>query len=255
MRLFTVYGNSNTGKTTLLTNIIKALKNEGKKVAYLKLTKHKGPFDVEGKDTQRARDNGADKIGLVHDRGVVLWDYTKKPHLVDLIRRNFLSFDFVLIEGNAELAVTRIKCISKEEEKDSDELVLYYCSFADIKDTLHPVRDFARILSIVKERSVPLLPHLDCAECGFPTCKEFLQNYLEGRVKIRDCKVLYENAVVVRVNGKRIEMKSFVQEFVGSTILGALSVLRGFEYSGNVEIKIDVNALLTLKEGQSGEQR
>ncbi len=248
MRLFAVYGNSNTGKTTLITNLIKALKDEGKKVAYLKLTKHKGPFDVEGKDTQRARNNGADKIALVHDKGVVLWDYTKKPHLADFIRRNFLSFDFVLIEGNAELAVTRIKCISKEEEKDSDKLVLYYCSFADVKDTLHPERDFARILSIVKERSVPLLPHLDCAECGFPKCKEFLHNYLDGRVKMRDCKVLYENAVVVRVNGRRIEMKSFVQNFIGSTILGALSSLRGFEKAGTVDIKIDVNALLSLKE-------
>ena len=253
MRLFAVYGNSNTGKTTLTTNLIKALKDEGKKVAYLKLTKHKGPFDAEGKDTQRARNSGADKIGLVHDRGVVLWDYTKKPHLADFVRKNFLSFDFLLIEGNVELAVPRIKCISKEEEKDSDELVLYHCSFADIKDTLHPVRDFDKLLSVVKKRSVPLLPHLDCAECGFPTCKEFLHNYLEGRVKMRDCKVLYENAVVVRVNGRRIEMKYFVQEFVGSTILGALSALRGFEHSGNVEIKIDVNALMTLKEGQSGQ--
>ncbi len=255
MRLTAIYGSSNTGKTYLITKLIKALKEEGLKTAYLKLTKHRGPFDREGKDTYRTHKSGAERIGLVHENGTVLWDYSGKTNLADFIRKNFSGFDFVIIEGNPPLSITKIKCVAGDEEVSKGGLTVAVCSFEKKNSILHPEEDFERIYSIIKRQSVPLLPHIDCGECGYETCHDFLLAYLNKKVKLKDCKVLSENVVVVRVDGKRIEIKSFVQDFLGSTILGALSSLRGFEMSENIEIKINATSLRALKEEDQNGQR
>lgn len=46
--------------------------------------------------------------------------------------------------------------------------------------------------------------------------------------------------VQVKVDGKLIPLKGFVQNFVGYTILGMLSSLRGIDNPQEVEVKIKV---------------
>ncbi len=246
MRLFAFFGHSGTGKTTLLEKLSEQFKDEGYRVGYLKLTRHKGSFDKEGKDTFRISQKGVRKIALLHDEGSVLWEYNPRDQ-IDFIKKHFIGFDFLFIEGNPSIYVPKMQCIKdKMETVENDPLVLYTCSFNNEGD-LHIDRDFNRIYEIVKSKAMPLLPHLDCGECGYKTCLEFARSYLKDEVKLKDCKILSKNAVSVWVDGKRIEMKSFVQDFLGSTIIGALSSLRGFEEGGHIRIRVDMETLKNLK--------
>ena len=44
----------------------------------------------------------------------------------------------------------------------------------------------------------------------------------------------------VKVNGRKVPMKSFVQEVVGRTVLGMLSALKGVADPRTIEVKIKV---------------
>jgi len=44
--------------------------------------------------------------------------------------------------------------------------------------------------------------------------------------------------VQVKINGKVLPIKGFVQDFIGLTIMGMLSALHGVSQPDNVEIKI-----------------
>ncbi|GEM_PF-515767 len=245
MRIFSFFGHSNTGKTALIEKLVERLNEEGYRTGYLKLTRHKGPFDAEGKDTYRIFKKGVKRIALLHEKGSVLWNYSVED-MVEFIKRHFQGVDFLLIEGNAPIAVPKAQCIKMGEEKVKDPLLLFTCSYDNAGD-FHLEKDFDRIYDVVLKKSMPLLPHIDCEECGFKTCRDFAKAYLKNEVKLKDCRVLSQNAVVVRVDGKRIEIKSFVQDFLGSTILGALSSLKGFEEGGKIQITIDPQSLKALK--------
>lgn len=253
MRIFNVFGYSNTGKTYLIEKLLQRLNEENYTLGYLKLTKHKGPFDKEGKDTFRTFKKGAKRIGLLHSEGFVIWRYDGNIRDESMfIREHFNGVHYLIIEGKTNLAVPKIKCLGDGDKVEDDHLILGYCSMKG-DGFLHPEKDFRVIYNMVREKSMPLLPHIDCGECGYPTCKDFAVDYLSGRVKLSDCKILSENAVIVRVSGKRIEIKSFVQEFLGNTILGALSSLRGFEPNGEIVIKINPEAILFSKESKDKE--
>jgi molybdopterin-guanine dinucleotide biosynthesis protein B len=56
------YGESKTGKTTLIIEIIKRLTNEGLKVATVKITDKNIGIDTEGKDTWKYSKAGSELV-------------------------------------------------------------------------------------------------------------------------------------------------------------------------------------------------
>lgn len=100
-------GPSNSGKTTLILKVARKLIHEHKKeVAIIKHDpKDKARFDVEGKDSYKFSDTGAEVIVTSPTRTTY---FSQRHKELDEMIRLFDKFDVLLVEGLKNLPLPRI---------------------------------------------------------------------------------------------------------------------------------------------------
>lgn len=100
-------GPSNSGKTTLILKVARKLIHEHKlEVAIIKHDpKDKARFDVEGKDSYKFSDTGAEVIVTSPNR--TTYFSQRRSELDDMVRL-FDKFDILLVEGLKNLPLPRI---------------------------------------------------------------------------------------------------------------------------------------------------
>lgn len=100
-------GPSNSGKTTLILKVARKLIHDYKKeVAIIKHDpKDKARFDVEGKDSYRFFDTGAEVIVTSPNRTTY---FSQKNSDLEEMVRLFDTFDILLVEGLKNLPLPRI---------------------------------------------------------------------------------------------------------------------------------------------------
>jgi len=110
-------GPSNSGKTTLILKVARKLINEyGKEVAIIKHDpSDKARFDVEGKDSYKFSDTGAEVIVTSPRRTTY---FSKKNKDIDEMIRLFDKFDILLVEGLKNLPLPRISVFRESLDKD-----------------------------------------------------------------------------------------------------------------------------------------
>lgn len=94
---------SGTGKTTLLTQLIPLLKQQGLRLGIIKHSHHSFEIDKPGKDSFRLRKAGASPVMLVsrHRRAVITEiESNKEPRLDDQLKLfDKTGLDLILVEG------------------------------------------------------------------------------------------------------------------------------------------------------------
>jgi molybdopterin-guanine dinucleotide biosynthesis protein B len=110
-------GPSNSGKTTLILKIARKLIHEYKKeVAIIKHDpKDKARFDVEGKDSYKFSDTGAEVIVTSPTRTTY---FSQKNKELDEMIRLFDKFDILLVEGLKNLPLPRISVFRNSLDED-----------------------------------------------------------------------------------------------------------------------------------------
>ena len=110
-------GPSNSGKTTLILKIARKLIHEHNlKVAIIKHDpKDKARFDIEGKDSYKFSDTGAEVIVTSEKR--TTYFSQKKSELKEMIRL-FDEFDVLLVEGLKNLPLPRISIFRDTLDED-----------------------------------------------------------------------------------------------------------------------------------------
>ena len=110
-------GPSNSGKTTLILKVARKLINEyGKEVAIIKHDPgDKARFDVEGKDSYKFSDTGAEVIVTSPRRTTY---FSKRNKDIDEMIRLFDKFDILLVEGLKNLPLPRISIFRGSLDKD-----------------------------------------------------------------------------------------------------------------------------------------
>ena len=110
-------GPSNSGKTTLILKIARKLIHEyGKEVAIIKHDpKDKARFDVEGKDSYKFSDTGAEVIVTSPTRTTY---FSQRQKELDEMIRLFDKFDILLVEGLKNLPLPRISIFRDELDED-----------------------------------------------------------------------------------------------------------------------------------------
>lgn len=110
-------GPSNSGKTTLILKVARKLINEySKEVAIIKHDPgDKARFDVEGKDSYKFSDTGAEVIVTSPNRTTY---FSKKHKDIDEMIRLFDKFDILLVEGLKNLPLPRISVFRNSLDKD-----------------------------------------------------------------------------------------------------------------------------------------
>jgi molybdopterin-guanine dinucleotide biosynthesis protein MobB len=91
---------SNTGKTTLLEQVIRELKDRGYRIGAIKHDAHKFDIDHPGKDSYRLAAAGADTMLIVSpEKLALIQKHAVAPPLEELIETYFSDVDLVLTEG------------------------------------------------------------------------------------------------------------------------------------------------------------
>lgn len=106
---------SNTGKTTLLEQVIRELKNRGYRVGAIKHDAHRFDIDHPGKDSHRLTAAGADTMLITSQEKLALIKrHEAAPPLEDLIATYFADVDIVLTEGFKMSSLPKIEVHRKE---------------------------------------------------------------------------------------------------------------------------------------------
>lgn len=128
-------GPSNSGKTTLILKVARKLIHEhGKEVAIVKNDpKDKARFDVEGKDSYKFSDTGAEVIVTSPTRTTL---FSQRHHELDDIVALFGDFDILLVEGLKNLPLPRISIFRGQLDTD----YFPYMNALAIDDTIDPTK-------------------------------------------------------------------------------------------------------------------
>lgn len=118
--VFGFYGESGTGKTSLIIKLIMKLCEEGYKIATVKITDKKIGVDSKGKDTWKYNEAGS---GLVVLSSPVETDFIIKQNKdIDKILQyinSFGSYDFVFIEGAHDKETPKIRLGNMPERENT----------------------------------------------------------------------------------------------------------------------------------------
>jgi molybdopterin-guanine dinucleotide biosynthesis protein B len=201
------------GKTTFLEKLVPEIKSRGYRVGTIKHDAHDHfEIDHQGKDTWRHREAGAQVVAISSPTRFALTKMVESELSVDsIVATYFTDEDLVLTEGYKSGSKAKIEICRKELKSEP------LCSQAD------------RLVAVVSDFSVAVdVPLFELEDIS--GVADFIEERFLGR---KD-----KSNVVLRLDGKKLPMKSFVREFVVGGILGMLSNLRGYDDPSQVDISI-----------------
>lgn len=106
---------SNTGKTTLLEQVIRELKNRGYRVGAIKHDAHSFDIDNPGKDSHRLTAAGADTVLITSaEKHALIKKPEVAPPLEELLATYFSDVDIVLTEGFKKSSLPKIEVHRQE---------------------------------------------------------------------------------------------------------------------------------------------
>ncbi len=106
-----VVGFSNSGKTTLVKNLIPAFKKRGLRVAAIKHAPHGYAIDIQGKDTWHYYEAGADKVIVVGPESITIHErFVQNPDL-NRICSQIHEVDLIIVEGFKNQSGPKIEVI------------------------------------------------------------------------------------------------------------------------------------------------
>ena len=105
MKRVHIIGGKNSGKTTLIVELVEHLRALGKCVGTIKHTRHRHELDTPGKDSYRHRTAGTDATAIVSPgTTAVFWSADTEQSTADrydALSDIFSQCDVVLVEGDA----------------------------------------------------------------------------------------------------------------------------------------------------------
>ena len=211
--LLSIVGKSKAGKTTFLEKLIPEVRRRGYSVGTVKHDAHDHfEIDHEGKDTWKHREAGAQTVAIGSPSRFALTKIVKTEVDLDtIVASYFVDEDLVLTEGYKSGNKAKIEICRKDLQSEP------ICSPAD------------RLIAVVSDFSVEMgVPCFDLEDISG------VADFIEERF----LRQITRSKLVIRLDGKKLPIKSFVQDFVMGGILGMISTLRGYQEPAQIDISI-----------------
>ncbi|SNR99244.1 molybdopterin guanine dinucleotide biosynthesis accessory protein MobB [Anaerovirgula multivorans] len=113
--VFSIVGkSSNTGKTTVLCNIIKVLKARGYRVATIKHDVHGFDIDHPGKDTWKHGQAGSDIVMISSPIKFAKIEKVEREYTLDEILADIKNVDIIITEGYKRADKPKLEVYRKE---------------------------------------------------------------------------------------------------------------------------------------------
>jgi molybdopterin-guanine dinucleotide biosynthesis protein B len=223
-------GHHNSGKTSLGTFLVSSLKQEGYQVAVVKSSKVEDIVtDLPSKDTWKYREAGAEKVGFFQKDLFTLFSTGLPEKEEKALYAYFLSLfweeDLVLFEGFKSFDLLSKLWLVKDED--------------EVKEILEVKQGLKNLIGFVVKKSETL----SWIKKELPAYKGFLIEQKEEILTFVKNKIEESREeVLLLVNGKKIPMKSFVEDALKFPLLGFLKSLKGVpEEVKVVEVKIKLS--------------
>ncbi len=186
-RVIHITGDSNSGKTLLICELITRLKSKGRSSAVIKHTARGFDVDIKGKDSARFRDAGASSVELIGPEAAVSFNH----HNRDPVRAVFeLSgkYDYIFMEGFAGISSwPAVKVISDGEDIPEKSRQKYIALFSlKLSDSgsaipLYSMDNISELLELIM-KVTPLRLSLFVNGQSVPT-NVFVENMISGMVR------------------------------------------------------------------------
>lgn len=214
MKILTVVGTKNTGKTTLVTMIVEELTNRGYKVGTIKHTHH--DFDLEGKDTWKHRQAGAEMVVGSGESTFFIINEQLPLEKILKIMGNIRELDYIVIEG---FKFSNYPKISTTPIKDD-------FTIANVDVFKITPEKIVSLVDLVEKRTYGVIPGSDCGECGFENCLQMAKAIIQGDASEESCKMRKLREVELYIDDKKIPLNPFVQDFIKKSLMGMISTLK-----------------------------
>jgi molybdopterin-guanine dinucleotide biosynthesis protein B len=212
--IITFIGYHDSGKTTLVSQVVSHLKSFGHRVAVIKSSNESGvSFDNEGTDTFKHRQAGADAVLFVGPDQMVLQTGPSDHSIVTLAHRYFADVDIVIGEGFK--FARKVAKIEVRRNKDQD-----------LRQEVHGVIAVATDLDISGDAIFRLN---EAREIALFIEKRFIRS--------RDQRP--ERASLL-VDGRKIPLKDFVQDCLSGTVVGFVDALKLTDDINEIELRIRI---------------
>lgn len=133
--VFGFYGESNTGKTSLIEEIINQLTKEGYKIATVKITDKKISLDTNGKDTWRHSQAGS-RLVILSSPIETDFLFKNKQNLDEILQHinEFGEYDLVIVEGANDKTTPKIRI--GDIPKRENTILTYDGNFEELINTI-----------------------------------------------------------------------------------------------------------------------
>ncbi|MFP4647345.1 MAG: molybdopterin-guanine dinucleotide biosynthesis protein B [Candidatus Acetothermia bacterium] len=215
-----IYGNSDSGKTRLIEELLEKLKAEDYSLATIKHTLEEASLSPRGKDSWRHLQAGARLTALAADNGTHLAfaERCSPEKLFDLIQE-VGKWDLVLVEGYKEHPFPKIAVGTI----DSRDYTIYRYR-GNLTECVEAIEKEMEVQKIAAE-----LGEIDCGKCGFPDCHTMAEEIVAGNQNREDCLSLPTEQLTVCVNGKTLGLSDFPRDLIRGTVKGMMRSLKGVD--------------------------
>lgn len=227
MRIIAVVGTKNTGKTTLVTRIVKELVERKFKVGTVKHTHHQ--FDHPERDTGKHKTAGAEIVAGIGNETFLTLNNTMDLENVLVMMKFMKDLDFVVIEGLKESKYAKIST-----SEYNDEFTIANVNVFEMDDS-----KLTSLVDLILERSFGMINDLNCKKCGYDCCDEFIHAKIAGKPDAIQCKA-ESDQVILKINNHMIPLNPFVRTFINETVFGMVKSLKTDEFGAKNFNKIEL---------------
>ncbi len=227
--IFCIVGESNTGKTSLVCDLIEGLDERGYEVGSIKHTRGDFSIDSEGKDTWHHAEAGSKLVGFSakNETDFIFKERLEVESLVSKMER-LGNFDVILIEG---MKGEEFPKIATEGYQGEDVSIRYEDNFEEIIDHIEEIINIEHILD--------QLPETDCKKCGYDSCEGLAKSIYREKSSLDDCG-FKRGKVRLKINGDEVELSRFPSKFMEKTVRGMVNSLKGVDEKENKNIEIKI---------------
>ena len=240
MKIVSIVGKKNTGKTSLTVKVIEELTRRGYNVASIKHSHHTMEMDKENTDTWKHKQAGSN---LVVGIGSTTFFNVRKE--MDLNRLLFLikimnDVDFVVIEGFKKYNYPKIAT--------SPEVVDEY-TIKEVNSFEITPEGVSELADLIEERGHDIVDTLFAHNCGFNNGEAISKEIREGKLKTEE---LDEIVGYMSIDEKVVGLNRFVSEYIKQNLIGIINTLNiedyGVENVNKIELLIKNEDKLTPSE-------
>ena len=230
MKIVSIVGKKNTGKTSLTVKIIEELTKRGYNVASIKHSHHSIEMDKENTDTWKHKQAGANLVV-----GVGSTTFFNAGQEMDLNRILFLikhldEFDFVIIEGYKSYNYPKI--ITSPDVRDE-------YTIKEVDSFSITPKQVSQLADIIEDKGHDIVDTLFANNCGFNNGESIAREIRKGNLTVND---LDKTHSYLSIDGKVVGLNRFVSDYLKQNVIGVINTLNledfGVSDIGKIELII-----------------